>query len=59
MWYAVERDSTDNDWGYGSYDLDEAKQMARKMGKEAVIAVIDEDEEYGGECKAVIKQEDF
>lgn len=31
LWYAVMRDREDNDWGYGSYDLDEAKAMARKM----------------------------
>ena len=30
-WYAVMRDHDDNDWGYGSYDLLEAKSMARKI----------------------------
>lgn len=30
LWYAVMRDTEDTDWGAGSYDLDEAKAMARK-----------------------------
>lgn len=46
MWYAVLRDSDDNDWGTGSNDLTEAMQMARKMRAEgdqdAYIAVIDD-----------------
>lgn len=29
-WYAIEQDAEDNDWGTGSYDLDEAKKMLRK-----------------------------
>ena len=40
-WYAVLKDCTDTDWGYGSYDLDEAKEMASGY-KDAYIAVIDE-----------------
>lgn len=32
----------DNDWGYGSYDLDEAKEMAKGLGEDAYIAVIQE-----------------
>jgi hypothetical protein len=46
IWYAVLEDNEDNDWGYGSHYLDEAKQMVDKfksMGyDEAYIAVIDE-----------------
>lgn len=43
MWYAVMRDRDDNDWGYGSYDLEEAKQMLKDMeSDEAFIAVIEE-----------------
>lgn len=42
MWYAVLRDREDNDWGTGSYDLEEAKQMCKDLGKEAYIAVIEE-----------------
>ena len=41
-WYAVERDADDNDWGTGSYDLDEAKRMAEAMGSEARIAEIED-----------------
>lgn len=39
-WYAVMRDCDDQDWGYGSYDLDEAKEMCEKY-PEGYIAVID------------------
>lgn len=40
-WYAVMQDNDDSDWGYGSYDLDEAREMAGKY-PEGYIAVIDE-----------------
>ena len=42
LWYAVMRDRDDNDWGYGSFDLEEAKAMARNMGGAAYIVVIDD-----------------
>lgn len=46
IWYAVLEDNEDNDWGYGSHDLDEAKKMVeafKTMGyNKAYIAVIDE-----------------
>lgn len=46
IWYAVMQDNEDNDWGYGSGDLEEAKAMVAKhkaMGYvEAYIAVIDD-----------------
>lgn len=35
------RDHEDSDWGTGSHNLDEAKEMARNMGEDAYIAVID------------------
>ena len=45
-WYAVLYDCEDNDWGTGSYDLEEAKKMALRYRAdgwpEAFIAVIDE-----------------
>ena len=41
-WYAVMTDNDDNDWGYGSYDLAEAKEMVKKY-PDGYIAVIDED----------------
>lgn len=40
-WYAVMQDDDDNDWGYGSYDLEEAKRMAEEFA-DGYIAVIDE-----------------
>lgn len=56
IWYAVLRDREDNDWGYGSFELDTAKRMARDMGNEAYIAVIDDDDKF---CLDEIQQEDF
>lgn len=51
-WYAVQRDPED-DWGSGSFDLDEAKEMARELGEEtALIAVIDGDYDDGGNATA-------
>lgn len=44
-WYAVLKDNEDNDWGTGSYDLEEAKQMVKKSKQfypDAFIAVIEE-----------------
>lgn len=44
FWYAVQSD-TDDDWGYGSYDLGEAKKMLTNLRvdyPDALIAVIDE-----------------
>lgn len=42
IWYAVMRDREDDDWGTGSYDIDEAKQMCKGFGPDAYIAVIEE-----------------
>ena len=43
-WYAVMRDKEDSDWGYGSHDLSEAKQMLKDAEYEdGYIAVIDND----------------
>ena len=45
LWYAVMRDREGDDWGYGSYDIEEAKQMlAEEESGEAYIAVIAEGE---------------
>lgn len=45
LWYAVMRDRKDDDWGYGSYNIDEAKQMlTEEESGEAYIAVIAEGE---------------
>ncbi len=57
LWYAVEMDAEDNDWGTGSYDYAEAVEMARRMGPDAQIAVI----EMGSDpiCVGLITTEDF
>lgn len=55
-WYAVLMDEDDNDWGTGSYDLDEAKKMARKY-EDGMIAVIDEGNDPI--CVEIIRREDF
>lgn len=64
IFYAVLRDEDDIDWGYGSYNLDEAKRMAKKYGFEAYIAVICENYDEKGNvhdtlCVDVLHQEDF
>ena len=58
LWYAVMRDRSDDDWGTGSYDLQEAKKMAIELGAEAYIAVI-EGSEHDNVCVEEIEQEDF
>lgn len=54
LWYAVMRDMDDIDWGTGSYNLDEAREIMndwRKDGwEDAYIAVIDESGELGAVC---------
>lgn len=57
IWYAVMKDRDDTDWGYGSIDLEEAKQMTIDCGSEAYIAVIDDGEDPL--CIGEIEQEDF
>ena len=43
-WYAVMRDRQDDDWGYGSHDLEEAKEMLAGFGTDdGYIAVIEND----------------
>ncbi len=57
IWYAVLKDKDDNDWGTGSYDLEEAKHMAKEWGNEVYIAVIEEGNDPI--CIEVIEQKDF
>lgn len=63
-WYAVMRDREDDDWGTGSFDLDEAKAMTRAY-PEGYIAVIDGDFDDNGLpttdpiCIDEIEQGDF
>lgn len=42
LWYAVVRRDDYPDWGTGSYNKDEAMQMARDYGPDRYVAVIDE-----------------
>ena len=45
IWYAVMTDNDDNDWGYGSFDLAEARAMLDKIRTDhpdSYIAVIDD-----------------
>lgn len=43
-WFAAMRDREDSDWGYGSYDLEEAKEMLAGMcTDDGLIAVIEDD----------------
>ena len=44
IWYAVMAGRDDNDWGYGSHDLAEAKQMLKDAEyTDGYIAVIEND----------------
>lgn len=53
LWYAVQEDEEDEDWCTGSFDKDEAIEMARKSGA-TIVAVIKENflwgDEIGCEC---------
>lgn len=47
IWYAVQVGADDNDWGYGSYDEQEALRMAQEAAENNLdwlvrIAVIDQ-----------------
>lgn len=48
IWYAVMRDTEDNDWGYGSHNKREAAKMVRKLRRdgypEAFIEIVEETE---------------
>ncbi len=58
MWYAVLRDMEDNDWGTGSFDKDEAVEMAKRMECKYVATINANYDENGnattdGECVAL------
>lgn len=47
IWYAVQVGKDDNDWDYGSYDYDQALELAERMaahrlGDQIRIAVINQ-----------------
>lgn len=59
LWYAVLENEDDNDWGYGSFSLNEAKEMCLKLeSKDSYIAVV-EDDGYDSLCIAEIRQDEF
>lgn len=59
FWYAVLENKDDNDWGYGSCSLNEAKKMCLELESEyAYIAVIDDDG-FDSLCIAEIRQSEF
>lgn len=44
IWYAVMKDTNDDDWGFGSYDLNEAKEMLKQQDwTDGYILAIDDD----------------
>lgn len=49
IWYAVQRDRSDEDWGTGSRDRDEALRMAKEKDCK-IIAVIEEDDDGEAIC---------
>lgn len=55
-WYAIERDAEDNDWGTGSYDYNEAVEMAKRSGCDRIAVIDDGDDPI---CVNVIMEEDF
>lgn len=59
IWYAALRDKEDTDWGYGSHNIEEAKQMCLNFeSSDAYIAVID-DTNDDPICINEIYQKDF
>ena len=57
-WYAVLANEED-DWFYGSLDLEEAMKMTRGLGPEAFIAVIDDTDLRNQKCVRYITQAEF
>lgn len=55
-WYAVLMDAEDNDWGYGSHNLREAKKMARQYEDGRIAVINDGDDPI---CELVLEKEDF
>lgn len=43
LWYAVMYDEEDTDWGYGSFDYDEAVNMLFECDIYNLIAVVEND----------------
>lgn len=61
IWYAIEVDEDDNDWGTGSFEYDEAVRMLRETAEyhpDARIAVIKIDQ-YDSVCDRIITLADL
>ena len=64
-WYAIETDEDDNDWGTGSFDWDEAVEMAKSYGCKFIAKIDGGYDEQGHEhtdpiCVALYESgEDF
>ena len=48
-WYAIETDEDDNDWGTGSFDWDEAVEMAKSYGCKFIAKIDGGYDEQGHE----------
>ena len=58
IWYAAMRNKEDNDWGFGSFNLEEAKKMVLNFEEpDAYIAVIDDGDDPI--CIGEIHQDEF
>lgn len=45
IWYAVQKDRSDSDLGYGSYDHEEAMEMAIRCNCTLIVHVLDNTDE--------------
>lgn len=41
IWYAAVMDESDNDWGTGSFNFDEATKIAKGYGENSQVLAID------------------
>ena len=39
IWYAIQKDDDDQDWGSGSHDYQEAMRMAKEMGCKKIAVI--------------------
>ena len=58
LWYAAVADETD-DWGYGSYELNKAKQMARELEDNNVYIAVIDTSDNDPMCVAIIYPYEF
>ena len=58
-WYAVMMNQEDNDWGTGSYDLEEAVNMVKKyraLGESDAFVAVIEESEHDAVCVEEIRE---